>query len=89
MEDVCLMYTSLNANANASNAALQEWIASRTGPMSGGSESMSAYFRLPDDSPVLKANGDPSAGPNTPHFSIALNVSHLSVTSYQLISQLI
>lgn len=76
---------SLNANMTASDEALQQWITSRTGPMTGGSESMSAYFRLPKDSPVLTDLGDPSAGPNTPHYGIALNVSPSGCVVHQML----
>lgn len=69
------LVSSLNANMTASDEALQEWVDSRTGPMTGGGESTSAYFRLPDDSLVLADHPDPSAGPNTPHFGIGINVS--------------
>ncbi|KAF5362385.1 hypothetical protein D9756_002778 [Leucocoprinus leucothites] len=66
---------NLNVNETASQEALQEWITSRTGPMTGGSESTSAYFRLPDNSSVFAENADPSAGPNTPHFGIGINAN--------------
>jgi choline dehydrogenase-like flavoprotein len=72
--------SSLNVNESASEIALQQWIDSRTGPMTGGSESISAYFRLPLDSPVFDGNNDPSAGPNTPHFGIGVNVSGVSTS---------
>lgn len=66
---------NLNANETASEEALQQWIASRTGPMTGSGWSTLAYFRLPDDSPVLVGNEDPSAGPNTPHFGLGINAN--------------
>ncbi|KXN82733.1 Oxygen-dependent choline dehydrogenase [Leucoagaricus sp. SymC.cos] len=66
---------NLNTNETASDEALQQWIESRTGLMTGGSESLSAYFRLPDDSPAFVGNDDPSAGPNTPHFGIGVNAN--------------
>jgi len=66
---------NLNTNMTASDEALQQWISSRTGPMTGGGEGISAYFRLPKDSPALAGHDDPSAGPNTPHFSVAVNAN--------------
>ncbi|KAF9443813.1 GMC oxidoreductase [Macrolepiota fuliginosa MF-IS2] len=68
-------FVNLNVNTTALNEALQEWIDSRTGPMTAGGESISAYFRLPDDSPALVGHTDPSAGPNTPHFGIGINAN--------------
>lgn len=33
------------------------------------------FFRLPNDSSILEAHGDPSAGPNSPHYEFAFCVS--------------
>ncbi|KAJ3575776.1 hypothetical protein NP233_g878 [Leucocoprinus birnbaumii] len=66
---------NLNANQTAAQDALQEWIANRTGPMTGSGWSTLTYVRLPDDSPVFNGHEDPSAGPNTPHFGIGINAN--------------
>ncbi|KAF5327359.1 hypothetical protein D9619_004993 [Psilocybe cf. subviscida] len=38
------------------------------------------WFRLPDDSPVLKQFGDPSAGPHSPHYEMMFENGFFSFT---------
>lgn len=33
------------------------------------------FFRLPEDSDILKDHGDPSSGPNGPHYEFLISVS--------------
>ncbi|KAJ3576989.1 hypothetical protein NP233_g29 [Leucocoprinus birnbaumii] len=52
-------------------AALAEWNATRTGPMSRAGEiNMIGWLRLPDDSPALTQFADPSPGKDAPHIEM-------------------
>ncbi|TFK22283.1 aryl-alcohol oxidase [Coprinopsis marcescibilis] len=53
-------------------AALQEWLSSRTGPFTerGVNSHQILFSRAPSNSSIWIEHGDPSSGPNTPHFEL-------------------
>ncbi|KAJ3572197.1 hypothetical protein NP233_g3243 [Leucocoprinus birnbaumii] len=56
----------------ALEAGLQEYYASGSGRLAAnGVSNHMAFFRLPDDSPILAANGDPGSGGTAPHYELA------------------
>ncbi|KAJ3565850.1 hypothetical protein NP233_g7380 [Leucocoprinus birnbaumii] len=57
---------------DALEQGLQEYYATGKGRLAAnGVSNHMAFFRLPDDSPILSANGDPSSGGTAPHYELA------------------
>ncbi|KAJ6554875.1 alcohol oxidase [Mycena capillaripes] len=55
-------------NGTAFAAALAQWAVNKTGPAAGNTVvNTIGFMRLPHDSSLLR-QGDPAAGPNSPHF---------------------
>ncbi|KAL0952454.1 hypothetical protein HGRIS_006722 [Hohenbuehelia grisea] len=53
-------------------AGLTEWRTTSQGRLAAnGVSNHMSFFRLPNNSPILRANGDPSAGGHAPHFELA------------------
>ncbi|KAJ3535537.1 hypothetical protein NMY22_g6440 [Coprinellus aureogranulatus] len=52
---------------------IDEWLATRTGPLAHSNGNILAWFRLPPDSPVFSESPDPASGPEAPHFQFAVN----------------
>ncbi|KAJ3526126.1 hypothetical protein NMY22_g10298 [Coprinellus aureogranulatus] len=50
---------------------LDEWLATRTGPLTHLVINTVGWTRLPDNSPLLSGIPNPSAGPNSPHIEIS------------------
>ncbi|KAH9030465.1 aryl-alcohol-oxidase from pleurotus Eryingii [Lactarius hengduanensis] len=55
-------------NATALAEATQQWETSRTGQLASPPAAQIGWFRLPDNSSILKTETDPSAGPTSPHY---------------------
>ncbi|KAI0039399.1 GMC oxidoreductase [Auriscalpium vulgare] len=45
-----------------------QWQTSHNGPLATGPTTETGWFRLPSNSQILKAYGDPSSGPLSPHY---------------------
>ncbi|KAF5353230.1 hypothetical protein D9756_008076 [Leucocoprinus leucothites] len=57
---------------DALEAGIQEYYDTGKGRLAAnGVSNHMAFFRLPDDSPILSANGDPSSGGTAPHYELA------------------
>jgi len=54
-------------------ASVAEWNATMTGPLTFAVSNQLSFSRLPDDSPILAADGDPSAGPGASHIELVLS----------------
>jgi choline dehydrogenase-like flavoprotein len=68
-------YDELNRSPNLLQAATTEYKTSRQGPLAnnpGGNNI--GFFRLSNNSGILKRNKDPAAGPKSPHFELAFGV---------------
>jgi choline dehydrogenase len=63
--------TSVLANSTLLEEALDQWKSSRTGPLSDVPTNNLVWGRLPANSPF----GDPSSGPNAPHWELILAVN--------------
>ncbi|TFK37740.1 aryl-alcohol oxidase-like protein [Crucibulum laeve] len=61
---------TLGEDPNAAAAALSQWNANKTGPLTSAGSSHIGFFRLPNNSTLLQ-NGDPSAGPSSSHYELA------------------
>ncbi|TFK37731.1 aryl-alcohol oxidase-like protein [Crucibulum laeve] len=70
---------SLNEDPNALTNALAQWTANRTGVLSSIGSNHIGFFRLPDNSPVIKKYGDKSAGPGSAHYELAWQNGFVSV----------
>jgi choline dehydrogenase-like flavoprotein len=56
--------------------ALELWQANKTGPyVSFGRLDHIAWVRLPEDSPIFDEFEDPSSGPNSAHYELAISVN--------------
>ncbi|KAI9061587.1 GMC oxidoreductase [Trametes sanguinea] len=72
---------TINRNPELMNQFIALYNATKQGPIAdnpGGNQI--GWFRLPDDSPVLKRFGDPTAGRLSPHFELTFGNSFLSFT---------
>ncbi|KAI0064255.1 alcohol oxidase [Artomyces pyxidatus] len=58
----------LVANHTFAELSLEEWETSKQEPFVGGPAAQIGWFRLPTNSSVFAAHGDPSAGPKSAHF---------------------
>ncbi|KAH9945030.1 aryl-alcohol oxidase-like protein [Epithele typhae] len=70
-----------NRNATLRDAALSAYDATKRGPLAnnpGGNHI--GWFRLPENSSVLRQYGDPSSGPLSPHYELTVSNSFLSFT---------
>ncbi|PPQ88314.1 hypothetical protein CVT25_012374, partial [Psilocybe cyanescens] len=63
-------WDTLNTNVTLQNIAFAEWNNSKTGPYASPLTNFLGWSRLPSNSSVIKAFGDPSAGQNTPHIEL-------------------
>ena len=65
------------------DAALEQWMKDRTGPMSEWYEvgKQILWSRLSDESPLLGEYGDPASGPEAPHIEIPLGFVSFDVFS--------
>ncbi|KAF8991046.1 hypothetical protein BDQ17DRAFT_1371178 [Cyathus striatus] len=52
------------------NAAMAEWNATRTGPLTHPLNSFVGWMRIPDNSSIYQTAQDPSAGPHSAHFEM-------------------
>ncbi|KAJ7346360.1 aryl-alcohol oxidase [Mycena albidolilacea] len=59
-------------NATLAAEEFAQWNTSRTGPLVDNPLSHIGWLRVPNNSPVFEQFGDPSAGPNTPHFELII-----------------
>lgn len=59
-------------NATLAAEEFSQWNTSRTGPLVDNPLSHIGWLRVPNNSPVFEQFGDPSAGPNTPHFELII-----------------
>lgn len=65
---------------DALEAALEEYRTTGKGRVAAnGVSNHMAFFRLPNDSPILSSLGDPSQGPTSPHYELAFGVSNTKV----------
>jgi hypothetical protein len=63
-------------------AARTQYDQTHTGPFSNNpAGNHIGWFRLPEDSPILKQFGDPTGGPNSPHFELMFEVCVIIVLS--------
>lgn len=70
-----VLFSSLNTNATLQALTLAQWEFNRTGPLVNPASNFIAWSRLPDNSPIIRQYGDPSAGTNTPHLELVPFVS--------------
>ncbi|KAF8170787.1 aryl-alcohol oxidase-like protein [Pholiota molesta] len=62
-------------------AARTQYDQTHTGPFSNNpAGNHIGWFRLPEDSPILKQFGDPTGGPNSPHFELMFENGFFSFT---------
>ncbi|KAF9484384.1 pyranose dehydrogenase [Pholiota conissans] len=62
--------------------ALELWTTNKTGPYVWlGRLDHIAWVRLPEDSPIFQQFDDPSSGPNSAHYELALGGSATSITA--------
>jgi choline dehydrogenase len=61
---------------------LEEYYATGQGRLAAnGVSNHMAFYRLPDDSPIIAANGgDPGSGGTAPHYEHAFGVSDISLS---------
>ncbi|KAJ7631424.1 alcohol oxidase [Mycena polygramma] len=60
----------LTQNQTFSAEALQQWEATRTGPMASVGLNQIGWYRLPGNASIFNTIADPSSGPTTPHFEV-------------------
>ena len=66
---------TLNDQPALFNAALAEYDQTHTGILADNpAGNQIGWFRLPEDSPILKTFGDPTGGPVSPHFELMFEV---------------
>lgn len=58
----------------AFDAALAQWTANKTGPLTHGIDNHIGFFRLPKDSPILQNGPDPASGPSASHYELIFSV---------------
>ncbi|KAF5349565.1 hypothetical protein D9756_008826 [Leucocoprinus leucothites] len=64
---------NLITNSTLFSEAFNEWLTERKGVLANGAGNNIAWVRLPKDSPVLKNNPDPSAGPRSAHWELVIS----------------
>lgn len=67
----------IGRNATLADELLVQWNTTGTGQFTDPGANQIVWARMPNDSSVLK-HGDPSAGPNSPHFELLPVVSQFS-----------
>lgn len=69
-------FDNLVEDPNQLAAAHAQWVANHTGPLADNPVmNHIGFLRLPANNSVIQRFGDPSAGPNSPHYEIAFGVS--------------
>ena len=67
---------TLNRNTTAMEAALSLYNSSRQGPLANNpGANQIGFFRLPQNSSVLRKFGDPAGGSVSPHYELTFGVS--------------
>lgn len=75
-------YDILNQDPAVMTADLAEYHTNGTGPLANVPVSnQMGFFRLPNTSSILQKYGDPSAGPNAPHYELTFGVSRSDIIS--------
>jgi choline dehydrogenase len=59
----------------AFGVALEQWQASKTGPLANGIPNHIGFFRLPNNSPIFATTPDPASGPTASHWEMFVSVS--------------
>lgn len=67
-------HRSINNNATFRAELLRQWERHRTGPLVTSGASHVAWVRIPRNSSIFEVSPDPSAGTNTPHLELIIEV---------------
>ncbi|KAF8199805.1 aryl-alcohol oxidase precursor [Mycena galopus ATCC 62051] len=63
-------FDNADRNATLDSEELEQWLATKTGPLVDIGASQIGWLRLPDNSSILQNFPDPSSGPLSPHFEM-------------------
>lgn len=70
-------FEALSRNQTLVNQDLQEWEASKTGPLTITVGNQWAYLRIPSNNSIWEGQADTASGPNTPHFELIFEVCYM------------
>jgi choline dehydrogenase-like flavoprotein len=77
-------YDATLQSSTLTNAAVTQWVTSKTGFIADNIVNNFGFARLPSNSTIFTTQKDPAAGPNSPHYEFLPTVSGRAFASHPM-----